>query len=113
MSAITAYEKMLRNPANRISTSGQLKQPMPNESTIGAAGADLNNIPGKDMGPVDPEEAAYLASVDARMAARRAGQPINESTINLEKRVKDIEELLVEIMKTHTKLINKLSSPEK
>ena len=107
MSALTAYQKMLQNPKNRISTSGQLKQPMPNESTIGVQGADLNNIPGKDV--EDPKEMEYLAGIDARIAARKAGQ-LNENSTGLEKRVKDIEDLLTEIMKTHMKLINKLNS---
>jgi hypothetical protein len=107
MSVQSAYEKMLKNPQNRISTSGMMKQPMPNESNIGAT-ADLSKIPGKDL--TDPVEDAYMADVDARMKARASGTPLNEGVMigSLEKRVKEIEELLVEVMKTHMKLLEKL-----
>ena len=104
---MSAYEKMLRNPENRISTSGMMKQPTPNDANIGAV-ADLSEVSGNEK--LDPEEAAYLSGIDARMKARAAGTPMNEGVMtgDLEKRVKQIEELLVEVMKTHMKLIEKL-----
>jgi hypothetical protein len=89
----SAYEKMLQNPDNRVSSSGTMKQPMPSGRDTG--GADMTKIPEQKIDPHAAEENSYLAGVDARMAARQQGAPVNENTNSLEKRVKEIEELLV------------------
>ena len=98
----SAYEKMLQKPENRVSSSGTMRQPMPSSRDV--EGAELP-LPEQRIDPHEAEENAYLAGIDARMAARKQGV-VNENTSSLEKRVKDIEELLVEIMKVQTKLIN-------
>ena len=106
MSAQSAYEKMLQIPANRVSSSGQMNQPMP--SGRDTAGANMSAVSEQKIDPATAEEDAYLRSVDQRMKVRQQGT-VNENTNSLEKRVKDIEELLVEIMKVQTKLINEIN----
>jgi hypothetical protein len=110
--ALSAYEKMLQDPANRRSSSGQMKQPMPNSTDT--LGADSSQVP---EAPVDTsisaEEMAAMSEIDSRMAARKAGKlpPIQEeipvANSDLERRVTEIEQLLVEVMKTHMKLLGK------
>lgn len=105
MSVLSAYEKMLQNPKNRVSSSGMIKQPVPGVNEV--SGANMSKVPEQKIDPQTAEENAYMAGVDTRMAARQ--RQVNENNDSLEKRVKDIEELLVEVMKTQTKLINKLN----
>jgi hypothetical protein len=98
----SAYEKMLENPDNRVSSSGMMKQPVPNGAeTAGAAVVQENT-------KEDPQEAAYMAGIDARMKARATGQ-VNDTITspNLETRLKEVEDLLVEVMKVHMKIIKK------
>lgn len=109
------YEKMLTKPENRKSSSGQIRQPSPYDS--GKMGADPS-VTGENSDVLNAEENAYLASIDQRMAARKAGAPINEKSsdtkpdisriVKLEKEVSELQELVTEMMKTHIKLLGKL-----
>jgi len=107
------YEKMLRDPKNRRSTSGEIKQPSPYDS--GKMGADPN-VTGESSDVLSGEENAYLADIDRRMTARQAGAPINEDEtkpdvsrlVKLEKEVSELQELMTEMMKTHIKLLGKI-----
>ncbi len=105
--ALTAYEKMLQNPKNRRSTSGEMKQPMPNSAD--ALGADTSVIPPEVNTGASAEDLADMNAIDARMAARKAGklQEGPKASSDLERRVTEIEQLLIEVMKTHMKLLEK------
>ena len=107
------YENMLREPENRKSSSGQIRQPSPYDSGKMADPSET----GEEPSPVNAEENAYLASIDQRMAARKSGNPITESSetsgdvsrlVKLEKEVSELQELMTEMMKTHIKLLGKL-----
>ena len=121
---LETYEKMLQNPKNRVSTSGKIKQPMPNAATIkSAAGGkvDTSNLPeeSKRLEDVSEEEQSYLSAIDQRMMARRkgelpplhagasAGAGVSEQRIQkLEERLQEMQELLMEIMKAQMHIIN-------
>ena len=107
--AASIYEKMLQNPDNRKSSSGSIKQPTPYDT-----GASLPvSVPKSTGEDLTSEEAAYLASIDSRMALRAAGKPVNESKTTgdisriaiLEREVSELKELMTEMMKTHMKLL--------
>lgn len=108
------YEKMLRNPENRKSSSGEMKQPSPYDSGKMGMEPDV----GESSDALSADESSYLADIDRRMAARKAGKPINEKSsdtsddvsrlVKLEKEVSELQELMTEMMKTHIKLLGKL-----
>ena len=124
MKNLETYEKMLQNPANLVSTTGKIKQPMPTAAELsgvtGGKKIDTSNLPEEskrqgNLEDVSPEEEAFLSTIDKRMAARKRGElpAINEQggsdrIVKLENQVKEIQELLVEVMKTHMKLIERL-----
>ena len=103
------YQKMLENPDNRKSSSGSMKQPTPYSDGKQGPG------PTESGEPLNAEENAYLESIDQRMAARRKGEAITESEtkpevsriVKLEEEVSELKELMVEMMKTHMKLLRK------
>lgn len=109
------YERMLREPKNRKSSSGEMKQPSPYDS--GKMGQDPS-VTGESSDTLNAEENDYLASIDQRMAARKAGHPINEESsetsddvsrlVKLENEVSELQELMTEMMKTHIKLLGKI-----
>jgi hypothetical protein len=104
----SAYEKMLQNPDNRVSSAGMMKQPTPGNADT--AGADISQVQDVKESGTNPEEAAYFAGIDARMAARKDGSPVNETLTvksDVETRLKEVEDLLVEVMKVHMKIIKK------
>lgn len=122
MSVIEKYEKMLKNPKNRVSTSGKLKQPMPSSAEIAGVGGgkvDTSSIPEETQrrsSGVSREEEAFISELDKRMAARQSGgsPSSSSSTLNeasakkissLEKRVKELEDTLTEVLKIQTKLL--------
>ena len=103
------YQKMLTKPENRKSSSGEIKQPSPYDSGPGPV------TEGKSTDSLTSDDDAYLADVDKRIAARKAGAPINEQPkpetsrlVKLEKEVSELQELMTEMMKTHIKLLGKL-----
>ena len=105
---MSIYEKMLQNPENRKSTSGTIKQPTPYDS------GDIKS-PGKQAQQtgeeLNSEESAYLQEIDRRMALRSAGKEVPSTDDNrikkLEEEVSELKELVMQVMKTHMKLLEK------
>ena len=114
------YEKMLKNPKNRTNSSGQMRQPSPfDDPEIRGGDIDTSKIEESQdpkTADVSQEEQTYLAEIDRRMALRREGKPaadtrasapVDESRIDkIENQVKEMQELLIEIMKAQMKLLN-------
>ena len=101
---------MLRDPENRKSSSGTMKQTTPYDSGV------QDTAPQATSNSLDTGDVAYLAEVDRRMAARKAGAPIVESgdtsgdgsrIMKLERDIFELKELMTEMMKTHMKLLEK------
>lgn len=107
---MSIYEKMLQNPENRKSTSGTIKQPTPYDS------GDIKS-PGKQAQQtgeeLNPEESAYLQEIDRRMALRSTGKKVPSNSAEdgrikkLEEEVSELKELVMQVMKTHMKLLEK------
>jgi len=116
------YEKMLKKPENRTNSAGQMKQPSPfDDPEISGSDVDTSKIEETpERADISPEEQSYLSEIDRRMALRKEGKlpghpgtrasaqaPVDESRIDkLENQVKEMEELLIEIMKAQMKLLN-------
>ena len=112
---------MLENPANRQRSF--MKQPMPGAADI--HGANTKNLPMEAqqkvsdtrLEDVSEEDQKYLSAIDQRMVARRDGKIPPHATPaapggthgrieKLEKQVSEMQELMMEIIKTQMKLIN-------
>lgn len=118
------YENMLKNPKNRTSSSGQVKQPSPFEDAeIRGGNIDTSKIEESQdpkAGDVSQDEQNYLSEIDRRMKLRKEGKMappadtpagaharVDESRIDkIENQVKEIQDLLMEIMKAQMKLLN-------
>ena len=105
------YERMLQNPENRKSSSGTMKQVTPYDSGV------TDQTPSDTSKSLDTGDVSYLAEMDRRIAARKAGSPIVESggtspddsrIMILENKVSELQELMKEMMKTHMKLLEKV-----
>ena len=119
---LETYEKMLQDPKNRVSSSGKIKQPAPTVSELNGVAAgkklDTSNLPEEsnrqgNLEDISEEEQSYLSAIDKRMALRREGKLPDISSkddriLKLEKQVNEIQELLIEVMKTHMKLLDKI-----
>ena len=104
--ALSAYEKMLADPKNQVSTAGQLRQNTP--FGAGPNGIREQVIPKKASDQIDPADQEFLNSVDNRMVAKAKGLPVTEQLNgDLENRLKEVENLLIEVMKVHVKIIEK------
>ena len=105
---MSIYEKMLQDPKNRKVSN--MKQPTPDRAEVCIS----DNI--TETKKYDPNE-DFFAAVDRRIAEKKKNgieitPPLVEETkvnTGLEKRVKDLEDLVTEMMKTQIKLINKLN----
>ena len=104
------YERMLRDPENRKSSSGTMKQTTPYDSGV------QDTAPQDTSNSLDTGDVAYLAEMDRRIAARKSGAPIVKSgdtsgdvsrIMILENKVSELQELMKEMMKTHMKLLEK------
>lgn len=114
MKNLSTYEKMLENPKNRVKTS--MKQPMPGQSEL--KGADTSKIDTIKEEGVSPEEESFFSAIDKRMALRRQGKINDSSNVSssvpndriqkLEKQVSEMQELMITMMKTHMKLLEKI-----
>jgi len=98
------YEKMLRDPNKRKTTTGQIKQPTP---------YDEMGIPDPDSGIDDglsAQEKAFMAEVDRRVSRKQQGM-LNEGGMSgdrlakMEKSLNDIKDLLVEMMKAQMQIL--------
>ncbi len=114
MSVSNIYEKMLQNPENRKRSF--IKQPTPFD------GHD-KVVPKKTVNESDIDaDDAFFKAVDSRMSRKKGKSNTSnkiENNINnievleeeielLKNRVKELEELVTTVMKTHMKLIKKL-----
>ena len=104
--AMSAYEKMLENPANRRNTSGELKQPTPNAQGEVAESATIEDADDR-----------WIKGLDVAMAARKnkaasAYEKMNENTENTENQVlnelKEVKEMLKMVLDANLKLLKKL-----
>jgi hypothetical protein len=114
MSVSDIYEKMLKDPKNRRSSSGQIKQPTPFDSGGGVEG--VKPPVDEDTG-VSAEEMAFLNAVDSRLANKQSknesggvsnrptSSPVNEEIQSLKHRVKELEDLVTVMMKQQMKLM--------
>lgn len=120
------YENMLKKSENRGSSSGTMRQPTPFDdpgmsAEINSGKVDTSNIDTPEQNTehdVSPEEQAYFSAIDQRMADRqkgklpakagaRASARVDESRIDkIEYQVKEMQDLLIEIMKAQMKLLN-------
>ena len=109
LGAMEKYEKMLQNPKNRTSTTDQMvkmKQDSPYES-VGIQDPETALV---EEG-ISPEDRSMFASMDKGMQARwnnNEGGGENRRIDNLEKQIAEMQELLVTVMKTHMKLLDKI-----
>ena len=120
------YEKMLKKPSNQGSSSGTMRQPTPFDDArvtgeIKSGKVDASNIETPEQNTehdVSPEEQGWLSEIDNRMAARkkgitpadpstRASAAVDESRMDkIELQIKEIQDLLIDIMKAQMKLLN-------
>jgi hypothetical protein len=117
MSVSEIYEKMLQNPRNRKSSSGEIKQPTPFDGG-GKLPSNVKENIDKSV-DISAEEMAFLNAVDQRIAHKKANneeigkkEPSNpsgrlvEEIKSLKSRVKELEELVTVMMKQQMKLMN-------
>ena len=100
--AMSAYEKMLQNPANRRSTSGELKQPMPNLAEA-QGHASKNNTP-----TIEDADDLWIKQLDRKMARKKN---LNESEGNddqILQALNEVKELLKTVMNVNLKVLEKL-----
>ena len=112
MSVSDIYAKMLKDPKNRVSSSGSIRQPTPFDSGGGPPGV---RRPMDEASMVSAEEQAFLSAVDRRMAEKKSRgeelgegtvpEGLNEEIISLKGRVKELEELVTVMMKQQMKLM--------
>jgi hypothetical protein len=96
------YEKMLKDPNKRKTSTGQMKQPTPYDE-IGIPDPDTQIEEG-----VSAEEKAYLAEIDRRVSQRQQGTGTvneNDRLVKMEKSLNDIKDLLVEMMKAQMQIL--------
>jgi hypothetical protein len=121
MDAQKAYEKMLQDPKNRVSTQGKIKQPTPYSDGI-AKDPDGTRLE-EDSNVLTAEEQATMDAIDQRMARRQQGDgvirveggPVSESRFEklekdnrkMKKQISEIQELMMDMMKAHMKLMEK------
>jgi len=102
--AMSAYEKMLKNPANRRSTSGELKQPMP--KGVNAQGQVVT----EDAPTIEDADDLWIKGLDKRMAARKASKAMNETVDNNKvlNELREVKEMLKLVLDANLKLLKKL-----
>jgi hypothetical protein len=109
MDIANKYEKMLENPANRVSSAGRLKQQKPSLAEAQGAGSS------KDTPTVEDADDLWVKELDRRMATRKQNlkNRINEATSNagtnqLLKEVREMKEMMKLVLDANLKLMEKL-----
>jgi len=98
---------MLQNPENRKRSH----MPQPTPDGLKQPTAIKEKVDPFQPTEISAEDAAMIAEMDKRMAAKKSGSVVKPQLNEMEKindRLNTIEQTLMEIMKTHIKLIKRL-----
>jgi hypothetical protein len=102
--AMSAYEKMLENPANRRSTAGELKQPMPGSVAEAESGVPSSPAPAT----IEDADDLWMKDLDRKMAARKNQIVENAGNSQILNELKEVKEMLKMVLDVNMKLIQKL-----
>jgi hypothetical protein len=109
MDIANKYEKMLQDPANRVSSQGRLQQPKPSLAEAQGAGS-------RQQAPtIEDSDDLWMKQLDKAMAEKKARlkNKLNESTGNagtnqLLNEIKEVKEMLKLVLDANLKLMEKL-----
>jgi len=97
--AMSAYEKMLENPANRRSSAGEMKQPGPDAVESGTP-------------TIEDADDLWIKQLDKRIALKKNMQEqISPPTVNNDlilNELKEVKDMLKMVLEVNLKLIKKL-----
>ena len=102
--AMTAYEKMLENPANRRSSAGELKQATPGMSEA-EGGSPMGGTP-----TIEDADDLWVKELDKRIARKKnmqeqIGTPANNDLVLNE--LREVKEMLKMVLDVNLKLLKK------
>ena len=110
MDIANKYEKMLKDPANRVSSQGKLQQPKPSLAEAQGAGNRQQQTP-----TIEDSDDLWVKQLDKAMAEKKARlkNKLNEATGNagtnqLLNEMKEVKEMLKLVLDANLKLMEKL-----